>query len=283
MTKAVANVNGEINKLVSGRPWKDLEELDRAVIDLDGTANKSRLGANATVGVSMAAARAMAAADGKPLFRWLATDESLLRLPVPSFNVVNGGAHAQNDIEFQEFMLAPLGAPNFAEGLRAGAEVYQQLRSLLHSRGHSTGLGDEGGFAPNFGTPEEVLDLLVEAIAAAGYTAGRDGIGIALDPAASEMREKDGTYRYSAEQRLTTDEMVDRYDALTNAYPIWSIEDGLGENDWDGWEKLTGAPRGARPVGRRRHLCYEPVHNPRSDWTEGRQFGPHKTEPDRYR
>jgi enolase len=239
VTKAVANVNGEINKLLSGRSWKDLEELDRAVIELDGTANKSRLGANATVGVSMAAARAMAAADGKPLFRWLATDESLLRLPVPSFNVVNGGAHAQNDIEFQEFMLAPLGAPDFAEGLRAGAEVYQQLRSLLHSRGHSTGLGDEGGFAPNFGTPEEVLDLLVEAIGAAGYTAGRGGIGIALDPAASEMREKDGTYRYSTEQRLTTDEMIDRYDALTSTYPIWSIEDGLGENDWDGWEKLT--------------------------------------------
>ena len=181
----------------------------------------------------------MALADGKPLYRWLAPDESMLRLPVPSFNVVNGGAHAQNQLEFQEFMICPLGAPSFAEGLRAGAEVYQALRGLLHSRGQSTGLGDEGGFAPDLGTPEEVLDLLVEAIGAAGYSAGRDGIGIALDPASSEMREKDGSYRYSPGSRLTTDEMIDRYEALTSAYPIWSIEDGLGENDWEGWEKLT--------------------------------------------
>ncbi len=239
VTKAVANVNGEINQLLSGRSWKGLEELDGAVVELDSTENKSRLGANATVGVSMAAARAMASADGTPLYRWLAADESLLRLPVPNFNVINGGAHAQNDLEFQEFMLSPLGAPNFAEALRAGSEVYLALRALLHAKGHSTGLGDEGGFAPDLGTPEEVLDLLVEAIAAAGYTPGRDGIGIALDPASSEMREADGSYRYTRGTRLTTDEMISKYAALTNAYPIWSIEDGLGENDWDGWEKLT--------------------------------------------
>jgi enolase len=187
----------------------------------------------------MAAARAMAEADGKPLYRWLAPDESLLRLPVPSFNVINGGAHAQNELEFQEFMLSPLGAPNFAEALRAGAEVYQTLKSLLHSRKYATGLGDEGGFAPDLSTPEEVLDLLVEAITSAGYTPGRDGIAIALDPASSEMREADGTYRYSTGTRKTTDEMIERYDLLTTNYPIWSIEDGLGENDWDGWEKLT--------------------------------------------
>jgi enolase len=239
VTKAVGNVNGEINKLLSGRAWKSLDELDKAVIELDGTENKSRLGANATVGVSMAAARAMAQADGKPLYRWLSPDESLLRLPVPSFNVINGGAHAQNDLEFQEFMVCPLGAPNFAEALRAGAEVYQTLKSLLHSRKYATGLGDEGGFAPDLSTPEEVLDLLVEAITAAGYTPGRDGIAIALDPASSEMREADGTYRYSTGTRKTTDEMIERYDLLTTNYPIWSIEDGLGENDWDGWEKLT--------------------------------------------
>jgi enolase len=239
VTKAAANVNGEINQLLSGRSWKTLEELDDAVIELDGTDNKGRLGANATVGVSMAAARAMASADGKPLYRWLAADESLLRLPVPNFNVVNGGAHAQNDLEFQEFMVSPLGAPDFAEALRAGSEVYLSLRSLLHSKGHSTGLGDEGGFAPNLSTPEEVLDLLMEAIAAAGYTPGPEGIGIALDPASSEMREPDGTYRYAAGTHLTTDGMIGRYEALTDAYPIWSIEDGLGENDWDGWEKLT--------------------------------------------
>ena len=239
VTKAVANVNGEINQLLSGRSWKGLDELDQAVIELDGTENKSRLGANATVGVSMAAARAMASVDGKPLYRWLAQDESLLRLPVPNFNVVNGGAHAQNPLEFQEFMLSPLGAPNFAEALRAGAEVYLALRALLHSKGHSTGLGDEGGFAPNVSTPEEVLDLLLEAISAAGYTPGRDGIAIALDPASSEMREPDGEYRYSKGTRLTPDEMILKYAALTDAYPIWSIEDGLGEDDWDGWEKLT--------------------------------------------
>ena len=239
VTKAVGNVNGEINKLLSGREWKSLDELDKAVIELDGTENKSRLGANATVGVSMAAARAMAQADGKPLYRWLAPDESLLRLPVPSFNVINGGAHAQNELEFQEFMLSPLGSPNFAEALRAGAEVYQTLKSLLHSRKYATGLGDEGGFAPDLSTPEEVLDLLVEAITAAGYSPGRDGIAIALDPASSEMREADGSYRYSTGTRKTTDEMIERYDLLTTNYPIWSIEDGLGENDWDGWEKLT--------------------------------------------
>jgi enolase len=237
--KAVGNVNGEINDLLAGRSWASLAELDKAVIDLDGTETKSRLGANATVGVSMAAARAMALADGKPLYLWLCPDESLLRLPVPHFNVINGGAHAQNDLELQEFMLAPLGAPSFAEALRAGAEVYQALRGILHAQKHSTGLGDEGGFAPNVATPEEVLDLLVEAITAAGYTPGRDGIAIALDPASSEMREADGSYRYSAGVRLTTDELIDRYDALSTKYPIWSIEDGLGENDWDGWGRLT--------------------------------------------
>ena len=239
VTKAVANVNGEINKLVVGRSWKSLEELDRAVIELDATPNKSRLGANATVGVSMAAARAMAVEDGQPLYRWLATDESLMRLPVPHFNVVNGGAHAQNELEFQEFMLAPLGAPNIAEAVRAGAEIYQALRGILHAKGHSTGLGDEGGFAPALATPEDVLDLLVEAIEASGYTPGREGVALALDPAASEMREPDGTYRYSTGTQLSTDQMIDRYEELTSRYPIWSVEDGLGEDDWEGWERLT--------------------------------------------
>ncbi|HMK97065.1 MAG TPA: phosphopyruvate hydratase [Acidimicrobiales bacterium] len=239
VTKAVANVNGEINQLVTGRSWKSLDELDRAVIELDGTPTKSRLGANATVGVSMAAARAMALADGKPLYRWLSPDENQLRLPVPHFNVVNGGAHAQNELEFQEFMLAPLGAVNFAEALRAGAEIYQTLRGILHSRKHSTGLGDEGGFAPELGTPEEVLDLLVEAISTAGYKPGSQGVAIALDPASSEMREPDGNYRYAPWARKSTEEMIERYEALTTDYPIWSIEDGLAEDDWDGWEKLT--------------------------------------------
>ncbi|HYA45557.1 MAG TPA: phosphopyruvate hydratase, partial [Acidimicrobiales bacterium] len=239
VTRAVAHVNGEINALVSGHSWKSLAELDQALIELDGTENKGRLGANAIIGTSMAAARAMALADGKPLYRWLAPDEGNLRLPVPHFNVVNGGAHAQNPLEFQEFMLAPVGLRSFTEALRAGAETYQALRSLLHSRGHSTGLGDEGGFAPALGTPEEVLELLVEAVTAAGYAPGREGIAIALDPASSEMREPDGSYRYSPGVACSTDEMIDRYETLTARYPIWSIEDGLGEDDWSGWERLT--------------------------------------------
>jgi len=239
VTKAAANVNGELSRLLCGRSWKNLEELDRAVIELDGTPTKARLGANATVGVSMAAARAMAMEDGEPLYRWLAPEQSLLRLPVPHFNVINGGAHAQNPLEFQEFMIAPLGAPNVAEAVRAGAEIYQALRQILHSQGHSTGLGDEGGFAPALSTPEEVLALLVEAIKAAGYTPGTDGVAIALDPAASEMREADGTYRYSTGTRLSTAEMIERYEALASEFPIWSIEDGLGEDDWDGWESMT--------------------------------------------
>ena len=239
VTVAVGHVNGEINNHISGRDWQSLAEVDRALIDLDGTENKSRLGANAIVGVSMAAARAMAAADGAPLHRWLAPDGVEPRLPVPHFNVINGGAHAQNPLEFQEFMLAPLAFTRFADALRAGAEVYQTLRGLLHDRGHATGLGDEGGFAPNLTTPDEVLDLLVEAITTAGYTPGRDGIAIALDPASSGFREADGRYRYAPGELLTTDEMIDRYADLVDRYPIWSIEDGLAEDDWDGWVSLT--------------------------------------------
>jgi enolase len=245
VTIAVGHVNDDIDAAVSGRGWESLAELDAALIDLDGTETKSRLGANAIVGVSMAAAQAMAAADHTPLYRWLAPDSTELRLPVPHFNVINGGAHAQNQLEFQEFMLAPIGAASFAEALRMGAETYQALRSLLHQRGHSTGLGDEGGFAPNLATPEEVLDLLVEAIGAAGYTPGVDGIAIALDPASSEFRQPDGRYRYGPDQVLSTKEMIDRYDELVSRYPIWLIEDGLAEDDWDGWEQLT-ARLGAR-------------------------------------
>ena len=263
VTKAVANVNGEINRLISGRSWESLEELDQAVVGLDGTDNKSRLGANATVGVSIAAARAMALADGKPLYRWLAPDESMLRLPVPSFNVVNGGAHAQNQLEFQEFMICPLGAPSFAEGLRAGAEVYQALRGLLHSRGQSTGLGDEGGFAPDLGTPEEVLDLLVEAIGAAGYSAGRDGIGIALDPASSEMREKDGSYRYSPgipfdygrDDRPVRGAYERLPDLVHRRRPRRKRLGRLGKIDRATWR--------TRPVGRRRYFRHQPVHHSR--------------------
>jgi enolase len=237
---AVDNANGTINHALERRDWSSLEDVDRAMIELDGTDTKSRLGANAIVGVSMAAARAMATADGLPLYRWLGRDTDLEPLlPVPHFNVVNGGAHAQNALEFQEFMIAPLGAPSFADALRTGAEIYQTLRDLLHQRNQSTGLGDEGGFAPDLATPEDVLELLVEAITAAGYTPGQDGVAIALDPAASEFRDPDGRYRYASGERLTTVEMIDRYQTLTDRYPIWSIEDGLAEDDWAGWQQLT--------------------------------------------
>jgi enolase len=239
VTVAVGHVNRQINDAVAGRDWQSLAELDTALIDLDGTETKSRLGANAIVGVSMAAARAMAGADASPLYRWLAADQDLLRLPVPHFNVINGGAHAQNPLEFQEFMVAPVGAASFADALRTGAEVYQTLRGLLHDRGHSTGLGDEGGFAPDLATPEEVLELLLEAIGTAGYTPGRDAVAIALDPASSEFHQPDGSYRYAPGQSLTTAQLIDRYSELVERYPIWSIEDGLAEDDWDGWAQLT--------------------------------------------
>lgn len=237
---AVANVNGEIAGAVGGVSFDDLAALDAALIELDGTETKSRLGANAIVGVSMAAARAMAAADGQPLYRWLAPPGVAPRLPVPCFNVINGGRHAANRLQLQEFMVCPLGVSSFAEALRTGAEVYAALRARLRDGGHAVGLGDEGGFAPDLATPEEVLDLLVEAITDAGYQAGRDGVAVALDPAASEFRGPDGRYTLvDGDTPLTSDELVGRWASLVGQYPIWSIEDGLGEDDWDGWRTLT--------------------------------------------
>jgi enolase len=234
---AVENVNREINDLACGHTFTDLADLDAALIAADGTPNKSRLGANAIVGVSIAAARALAASHGRPMWQDLAPAGVVARLPVPHFNVVNGGAHAPNDLDFQEFMLAPIGAPSMAEAVRAGAETYAVLKKLLHDAGHATGLGDEGGFAPEITRPEDVLTTLVEAINKAGYTPGRTGIAIALDPAASEFH-RDGAY-HVAGQTLTSDQMIDWYGQLTTDFPIWSIEDGLAEGDWDGWAKLT--------------------------------------------
>ena len=234
---AVGNVNGPIAQALMGRRLADLEELDRTLIDLDGTENKSRLGANAIVGVSMATARAIASARRIPLWRSLTPTGVTPRLPVPHFNVINGGAHAPNNLDFQEFMIAPLGAPSVAEAIRAGAQTYQQLKTILAKRRLATGLGDEGGFAPDIDRPEEVLQLLVEAIEAAGYTPGRDGIAIALDPAASEFA-RDDRYRVAG-QRLMTGDMIDWYAELVRDFPIWSIEDGLAENDWTGWKDLT--------------------------------------------
>ena len=234
---AVGNVTGPISEALTGRTFADLAALDQALIDLDGTPNKSQLGANAIVGLSMAAARAFAAAAGVPLWRYLTPDGVTPVLPVPHFNVVNGGEHAPNSLDFQEFMLAPLGASSYAEAVRAGAEVYAALKARLAAAGFATGLGDEGGFAPDIAKPEDVLATLVGAITDAGYTPGRAGVAIALDPAASEFY-RDGSY-HVAGQALSSDDMIGYYTELVDRFPIWSIEDGLAEDDSDGWVRLT--------------------------------------------
>jgi enolase len=235
---AVDAVRAEIADRLRGPQWTDLGEIDAALIELDGTAGKARLGANAIVGVSMACARALAQAEDRELWDWLTPAGVTPRLPVPHFNVVNGGVHAPNPLDFQEFMIAPLGAESLTSAVRAGAEVYAALRGLLASKGHATGLGDEGGFAPQMAEPEEVLALLVTAIGEAGYVAGRDGVAIALDPAASEFRGDDGRYQVAG-QKLTSGEMIERYAQITERFPVWLIEDGLAEDDWDGWAALT--------------------------------------------
>ena len=235
---AVAAVNTDLAGLLRGRSWAGLAEADQAMIDLDGTPNKARLGANATVGVSMALARALAVSAGVPLWRWLIPEGVSPCLPVPHFNVLNGGLHAPNDLDFQEFMVAPIGAPSMAEAVRAGAEVYAALRRELTDRKLSTGLGDEGGFAPEISEPEEVLRLLVAAITDAGYRPGPEGVSIALDLAASEFRHADGRYLVSG-IRLTSDDMIERLARITEDFPVHLIEDGLGEDDENGWIGLT--------------------------------------------
>ncbi len=234
---AVGHVRGDIREALTRRAFRNLAELDEALIALDGTPDKSRLGANAIVGVSMAAARAIATQNGEPLWHSLAPRNDDVQLPVPHFNVVNGGAHAANALEFQEFMIAPLGARTEREAVRTGAEVYRALRDRLRSAGYATGLGDEGGFAPAVDRVEQVLDLLVAAIEDAGYTPGPGGVALALDPAANGFH-RDGLYHVGG-SALTSGEMVDWYEELTTRYPIWSIEDGLAEDDRAGWVELT--------------------------------------------
>ncbi len=235
--RAVEHVDGEIAGAVRGREAGDQEGLDRALIDLDGSATKSRLGANAILGVSLAVARARATELGQPLWRYLGGEQANL-LPVPMMNVLNGGAHADNPVDFQEFMIAPLGAGSFAQALRMGAETYHELKGTLRARGLATGVGDEGGFAPALHDNEAPLELLVAAIEAAGYRPGED-IAIALDPAASEFF-RDGGYRLAAEDRmLSSAEMVDYWERLVDRYPVVLLEDGMAEDDWDGWARLT--------------------------------------------
>ena len=238
--KAVAHVNGELAKAVKGHALGGLAEqraLDEIMIRLDGTESKSRLGANAILGVSLASACAAAAAAREPLWHLLGGDDAHL-LPAPMMNVLNGGAHADNSVDLQEFMLFPLGAPSFSEALRWGAEVFHRLKAVLHEKGYGTAVGDEGGFAPNLKTNREALELILSAIEKAGYRPGED-ISIALDPAASEFY-RGGKYVLEGEGRsLSSEEMIDFWAEWTGRYPIVSIEDGLAEEDWAGWAALT--------------------------------------------
>ncbi|HSJ26286.1 MAG TPA: phosphopyruvate hydratase [Longimicrobiales bacterium] len=240
VTRAVSNVNNEIADAVAGMDAFDQAAIDAAMIELDGTANKSALGANAILAVSMAVARAAAMEAGIPLYRYLGGPNATL-LPVPLMNILNGGAHAANNVDFQEFMIAPAGMETFEDALRAGVEIFHSLKKVLHGQGKATAVGDEGGFAPDLGTNEEALDVIIEAIEKAGYRPGEDVL-LALDVAASEMN-RDGAYVFhkSSGERRTSEEMVDFYSAWVDRYPIVSIEDGLDENDWDGWTRLTAA------------------------------------------
>ena len=242
VTKAVSAVNNEIAAKIAGMDALKQRDVDAAMIAADGTENKGKLGANAILTVSMAVARSAAQAKGLPLWKYLGEFSGAQpTLPVPCMNIMNGGAHANwQGADLQEFMIAPYGAPSFREALRWGAEVYQTLKALLKEKGHSTGVGDEGGFAPKVPSNEEPLKLIVEAIKRAGYEPGKD-IGIVLDPASSEIYEG-GLYNLRTEGRkLTSDEMVEFYKGLCAKYPIVSIEDGLAEDDWEGWKKLTDA------------------------------------------
>jgi enolase len=237
--RAVANVDGEIAGAVRGMDPDDQAALDMRMIELDGTPNKSRLGANAILGVSLAAAKAAAAEEGLPLWRYLGGDAAHT-LPVPMMNVLNGGAHADNRVDFQEFMIVPLGYERFSDALRAGVEVFHALRGTLKKRGLATSVGDEGGFAPDLESNEAALEAVMEGLQAAGYRPGED-IAIALDPATSELYEG-GSYRLEHEGRtLSSDEMADYWSELASRYPIVSIEDGMDEEDWDGWKRLTDA------------------------------------------
>ena len=237
VTRAVANVNGELAEAVIGLDPSDQEQLDRTMIELDGTPNKGRLGANAILGVSLAAAKAAAAETGTPLWRYLGGDAAHV-LPVPMMNVLNGGAHADNKVDFQEFMIMPVGAPSFSEGLRIGVEIFHALKGTLHDRGLSTAVGDEGGFAPDLDSNEAALEMLILGIEAAGHRPG-DDVAVALDPATSEIFQN-GSYELEHEGRaLTSAQLVDYWGDICSRYPVISIEDGLDEEDWDGWKLLT--------------------------------------------
>jgi len=237
VSKALANIEREIAPQLIGLDVFDQRGIDQRMIELDGTPNKGRLGANAILGVSMAVANAAARVLGQPLYRYIG-GTSACDTPVPMMNVLNGGSHADNNVDIQEFMIVPVGAPTFAEGLRCGTEIFHTLKGVIQARGLATGVGDEGGFAPNLGSNEEALELLAEAVEKAGYALGTDVV-LALDVAASEFY-KDGVYSIDGGTK-TAEEMVAYYQGLADRFPMFSIEDGLDENDWDGWSLLTQA------------------------------------------
>ena len=240
--KAVENINTVINDELSGMPVVEQRDIDAAMIALDGTDNKSRLGANAILGVSLACAKAAAQLTGQPLFRYVG-GVNARTLPVPLMNILNGGSHADNSIDFQEFMIMPVGAPSFSEALRMGAEVFHSLKSVLKKQGYSTNVGDEGGFAPNLKSNEEAVTVILEAVEKAGYKPGVD-VFMALDPASSEYyipEEKVYHLHKSTGEKLTPAQMVDFWNNWVSKYPIISIEDGMAEDDWDGWKLLTDA------------------------------------------
>lgn len=238
--KAVGNVNDIIARELKGRDVLDQAAIDKTLIDLDGTPNKSNLGANALLAVSMASARAAANLKKLPLYRYLGGDDAKT-LPVPMMNIVNGGAHADNNVDFQEFMIVPVGAGKFSEALRMGAEIFHTLKSVLKKKGYATSVGDEGGFAPNLKSNEEAIETILEAIAQAGYKVGNDVL-LALDPAASEFYDGEAyVFKKSDGRKLTNDEMKSFWVSWAEKYPIISIEDGMAENDWDGWKALTDA------------------------------------------
>ncbi|MFQ5861035.1 MAG: phosphopyruvate hydratase, partial [Dehalococcoidia bacterium] len=236
--KAVQNIAQRIAPALVGQSPFDQEALDRRLLELDGSPNKSALGANATLAVSLAVAHAAASARGVPLYQYLSPPEADLLLPVPMFNILNGGRHAHNSTDFQEFMVVPVGLPSFAEALRCGVEVYQALKALLQQESHSTNVGDEGGFAPSLGSNKAAVELVLGAIEKAGYRAGQDCL-ITLDVAASELY-RDGRYQVAREGlSLTSEELVDYYAEWVKRYPIVSIEDGMDQEDWEGWQTLT--------------------------------------------
>ena len=293
--KAVANVNGEIAKAVVGFDAADQRGLDKRMIELDGTPTKSRLGANAILAVSMAAARGAAAAQNLPLYKYLAhysTDKSANLLPCPMMNILNGGAHADSSVDFQEFMVMPVGAPSFSEGLRWGVEIFHALKAALKKHGYSTAVGDEGGFAPSCKSNEEAIQIVLEAIGAAGYKPGEQ-VSIALDPASSEFYDKaSGNYVFKKSDKSahSSEQMAAYWTSWVEKYPIVSIEDGMAEDDWSGWKDADAIRRskdleeknsasGRRPVcdqhdaalaRHQRGNCQRHPHQAQSDWQRDR-------------